>query len=409
MFNYLNIIYNILIIMAEQNSPETNKNEFYKIIREFVPDLLTTFPEYKEVLTQGIIDILQENTTTDDSHAVYDHCLSVYPPRFFDILYQNEEMFSNSEHDHLYFLPNIDFKKIWQEDISEKTKEVLFKYLQLVLFSVVSDVKSENSFGDTAKLFEAINEDELKNKLEKTLNDMQGLFEEQANAGDDISNINLNNLPNPDSIHDHLNGMLGGKLGKLAREIAEETADELDVNMDDATSVNDVFQKLFRNPGKLMNMVKGIGNKIETKIKSGELNESELMKEAGEMMTKMNNMPGMGNIKSMLKKFGLPMGKGSGVNMGAFQNQMAKNMRLAQARERMKARSARKKQNTVVQTMTEEERLERERIAQEIQDKLISEEVYKSARVKKNKKRRKKKDGKKMKSKKSSVSHEINS
>ena len=46
----------------------------------------------------------------------------------------------------------------------------------------------------------------------------------------------------------------------------------------------------------------------------------------------------------------------------------------------MKARSARKKQNTVVQTMTEEERLE-ERIAQEIQDKLISEEVYKSARL----------------------------
>ena len=164
-----------------------------------------------------------------------------------------------------------------------KRLRVLFKYLQLVLFSVVSDVKSENSFGDTAKLFENINEDELKNKLEKTLNDMQGLFEEQANAGEDISNININNLPNPDSIHDHLNGMLGGKLGKLAREIAEETADELDVNMDDATSVNDVFQKLFRNPGKLMNMVKGIGNKIETKIKSGELNESELMKEAGEI------------------------------------------------------------------------------------------------------------------------------
>ena len=154
----------------------TNKTEFYKIIKEFVPDLLHTFPEYKETLHQGIIDVLQDNVDTEDVTQLYDHCLSVYPERFFDILYQNKDIFADTSKE-LFFLPNIDFVKIWAEDISDKTRNVIWKYLQLILFSVLSDVKHEKSFGDTAKLFEAINEEELKTKLEKTLEEMQNIFE----------------------------------------------------------------------------------------------------------------------------------------------------------------------------------------------------------------------------------------
>jgi hypothetical protein len=67
-----------------------------------------------------------------------------------------------------------------------------------------------------------------------------------------------------------------GKLGKLAMELAEETANELDLDMNDAKSATDVFQKLFKNPGKLMGMVKTVGSKLDEKLKSGEIKESEL-------------------------------------------------------------------------------------------------------------------------------------
>ena len=374
---------------------KNNKDEFYKIIREFVPDLLHTFPECKENLNQGIIDVLQENNDTDDAKSLYTHCLSVYPERFFDILYQNDSMFKDSESE-LFFLPNIDFKSLWSEEISDKTREVIWKYLQLILFSVLSDVKHEKSFGDTAKLFEAINESELKDKLEKTLEEMHSLFENEDGTPIDTSNINMDNLPDRESIHEHLNGMLGGKLGSLAREIAEETAEELNMDMENASSVNDVFQKMFRNPGKLMNMVKNIGSKIEHKIQSGELKESELMKEAGEMVSKMNNMPGMGNIKSMLKQFGLPVGKGAGVNMGAFQSHMAQNMRQSQMRERMQERLAKKQnpQQNVVLSSEEQQRLEM--IARKAEMELLG-EVERTPRVKKNKKNKKAKKDKKAK------------
>ena len=364
----------------------TNKTEFYKIIKEFVPDLLHTFPEYKETLHQGIIDVLQDNVDTEDVTQLYDHCLSVYPERFFDILYQNKDIFADTSKE-LFFLPNIDFVKIWAEDISDKTRNVIWKYLQLILFSVLSDVKHEKSFGDTAKLFEAINEEELKTKLEKTLEEMQNIFDMGAdgeNAPVDGSNINLENLPDPDEIHSHINGMLGGKLGALAREIAEETAQDLDIDVENATNVNDVFQKMFRNPGKLMNMVKNIGSKIESKIQSGEIKESDLMKEAGEMMTKMNTMPGMGNIKSMLKQFGLPMGKGSKVNMGAFQAHMNQNMRQSKMRERLQQRLAQRKMATTnVQTQQPIH-------VQETPDNVVE----KTPRVKKNKRRRRRKKNK---------------
>ena len=44
------------------------------------------------------------------------------------------------------------------------TKSTIWKYLQLILFSIVPNITSEDSFGDSAKLFEAINQDEFKEK-----------------------------------------------------------------------------------------------------------------------------------------------------------------------------------------------------------------------------------------------------
>ena len=55
-----------------------------------------------------------------------------------------------------------------------------------------------------------------------------------------------------------------------------------------------------------MNMVKNVGSKLDEKLKSGEIKESELMKEASELMEKMKNMPGMKNMDSLLSKMGIP-------------------------------------------------------------------------------------------------------
>ena len=294
---------------VDTQEPQEISEELVKVIYDLINDILFTFPEFKDGLNLDLHNI-KETRDEDSIQNVYEHIKNVFPERFFDILYKNEEMFVKDEID-TEFLPGIDFKDLWKTDISDNTKETIWKYLQIILFSVIGKVNSQDSFGDTAKLFEAINEDDLKNKLEEAMSNLQNMMDD---GPIDVSGINLDQLPKPDDIQGHISGLLDGKLGKLAKEIAAETAEELNIDAENATSVNDVFQNLFKNPGKLMSLVQNVGGKLDSKIKSGEIKESELMQEAGELLGKMKDMPGMGDIQSMLSKMG--MGGPGGGGMG---------------------------------------------------------------------------------------------
>ena len=338
----------------EKNTTENNDSEnekFSKIIIDFTKDILNTFPEFADDLDEHLTNII---TYTDDeelssTNYLFQYCKSVYPEKFFDILYQNKELFEKNEP--LYLLPGIDFNYIWASDISDKTRETIWKYLQLLLFTLVSDINDEKSFGDTAKLFEAINNDEFKTKLEDTIKDMHNIF----NSSDASGNEGMN-IPNADEMHEHITGMLDGKLGRLAREIAEETAGELDLDLSEDSNINDVYEKLFKNPSKLMGLVKNVGSKLDTKLKSGDIKESELMAEATELMKKMKDMPGMGNMQEMLGKMGLGgdgmniqemmkgmkgysskamKGKAGQMNMNNFSAMMEKNMNESKRREQI--------------------------------------------------------------------------
>ena len=382
--------------------------EFKKVIFEFLGDISNTFPEYKSTLSlfldsNGVKLTTSESETSETQkqkviNILYEYCSKVYPERFFDILYKNEKLFNKMEYNvNTHFLPNIDFSVLWNtEGISDATRETIWKYLQLILMTIITNIDDRKSFGDAANLFEAINEDELRNKLEETIQQMYNMFEhtnatpptpnttpnadpasdtpDTTNPAFDFfdwaksmgANNNANNADananekepnaNAESIHDHISQILNGKIGKLAKEIAEETAKDVDFDMNDFTggegengSTNgenvdfkNVFQKMFKNPGKLMSLVKNVGSKLDQKFKSGEIKESELMQEASDLLSKMKNMPGMGNLTDMLNKMGMGgmmggMGGGgnSKVNIGAMQSNLQRNMKMSKMKERM--------------------------------------------------------------------------
>lgn len=353
-------------------------------------DLLTTFPELKDELDNNLKNIMNSEDKDEASiKIVQKHCAAVFPERFFDILYQNEEIFTNAK-TNTEFLPNIDFSKLWKENITDTTKQSIWKYLQVILFSVVSNISDQKSFGDTAKLFEAINHDEFKKKLEDTITEMQSIFmsnmkvddsDDDADAADaadtetadtetedtdaadtDAANTENNetnhstkknashkkpglfpgmeNLPDPKELQDHISKLMEGKLGSLAKEIAEETAKDMNIDMNDSDSVNDIFQKLFKQPTKLMSLVKNVGTKLDEKMKSGDIKESELLEEANSIMQKMKDMPGMGNMKDLFSKMGMS-GK---MNMGATEANLKRNMKGAKQRDRMREKLARRQE-----------------------------------------------------------------
>jgi len=272
---------------------------------------------------------------------LFHYCQKKIPPRFFDILYQNENIFKEDSDTDTEFLPKIHFKNLWQCEISQKTKDTIWKYLQLIMFSIVSSMEDKKAFGDAAKFFEAINEDDLKSKFEEIMTQMHGFFDASANSTGLDGKINVD-IPDAAHLHEHISSMLDGKLGNLAREIAEETATNLQNELGDITDIKDVFQGLIKNPTKFMNLVKTFGDKLDSKIKSGDLKESELITEATEMMEKMKNIPGMGNIKSMLDKMvmgGMGLGGKGKVNTGAMESNLNQKMKIAKTKERIRAKA----------------------------------------------------------------------
>ena len=327
---------------SEDNSDIRTK-EFGKILTDFVRDLLITFPELEKDLDTNLAAIRDGTFTEEVIKTIRDHCTARLPERFFDILYQNEDMFANEELD-LYFLPGINFGSLWTANISDKTRTTIWKYLQLFLFDTVADMSDGSSFGDTAKLFEAMDQDVFRNKLEDTINHMQSMFtgetteedpDDSDNVGHEKPHSNIPEFPDAQKIHDHVSEMMEGKLGKLAKEIAEETSEEMDIDIDNASSINDVFKKLFKNPARLMQLVKNVGSKIDKKLKDGDIKESELIEEATELIKKMKDTPGMGNLQEMFSKMGMP--QGGKANTAAMQSQLARRMRLAKQKERMRS------------------------------------------------------------------------
>jgi hypothetical protein len=170
---------------------DTIPEEFSKVIKDFVQDIKSTFPEvsplinkwWKDKSSFSNIENIEEreklclDAETKSTKFLFKYCQKKFPPRFFEILYQNEDMFKEDSESDTEFLPHIHFKNLWQFDISQKTRDTIWKYLQLIMFSIVGSIDNKEAFGDTSKLFEAINEDEFKTKLEETMEQMSGLFE----------------------------------------------------------------------------------------------------------------------------------------------------------------------------------------------------------------------------------------
>ena len=121
-----------------------------------------------------------------------------------------------------------------------------------------------------------------------------------------------------------------------------------------------------------MDLVTKVGGKLDDKIKSGDIKESELLSEAAEMMQNMKNMPGMENIQNMFKQGGMG-GMGSDkMNLNAMQSQLQRNIKLAKQKERMKKKAEQKSDSSETNTVSDEMFDNANKVAMEL---LISEGV----------------------------------
>ena len=326
---------------------------FKTTVNDLLTDLTATYPEYTNLWKDWI------DTNDDNYKKLFDYMSEVFPERFFDILYQNEEIFSKDDDTNVNFLPGVDFKLLYNCDgISENTKKTLWKYLQLLLFTTIGSIDDKSKFGDAANLFNGIDEDDLQNKLKETMEGITGFFNEMGfddKTKSDTSDTSGNKteftfdasdgMPDIDGIHEHLKGIFDGKIGSLAKELAEEITSEFEDMMEggDEKTSEDIIKKLMKNPKKMMDMVKTVGDKLQTKMDSGEISKDELMKEAGEILSKMKEMGGSKEINEMFKKFagGMGLGKNAKIDINALKRMTQQET----MKERLRSKIDKRKQN----------------------------------------------------------------
>lgn len=347
---------------------QTIPSNFRTVIADFTNDLSTTYSEYSYLWSKWNNAEVSEGELKE----LFDYSVKVYPERFFDIIYQNTDIFKDDSEVNVNFLPNVNFKLLFNcHDISENTKKTIWKYLQLILFTVVGGVKDKTNFGDTMNLFDGINEGDLQEKLKETMSGLTDFFKnveskmDSENTNEEFKNMfenmpnaeefknpfeKMGGMPDVENLQDHLKSLFDGKIGSLAKEMAEEISGEftdlIGEDMNDVTNTQDVIKKLMKNPKKIMDLMKTVSGKLDSKMKSGEISREELMKEAGDLMGKMKDMGGQDQFNEMFKNMAKSMG-GMGKNMKLDTNALDRMTKQASTRDRIRAKMQDRKQKQI--------------------------------------------------------------
>lgn len=420
---------NINELLLDSNKVITLIN-FYKIFKDLIIDLNNSFKDKIGFIIQNNKDYqniinyclpnYKENINADEYvnsldltclsiefmksiNNVYEYCKRTFAIRSIDILYQNEDIFLNksnvkvSEENpqiiNTMFLPDIEFSELYYDDTSEQTKQTLWKYLQLILFNIITTIDDISFFGDSLELLKIIDGEKFSSKIQSTIEELSKIFSSKEKAdthndnnSEDVNEEDVTNKPNfsemfdmsnnpfnmfnemfnnanetnessstnessannndyaiPDKeeLFSHINKLINGKIGSLAKEIAEETTKDMDLDAENITDVNDVLKGFMKNPTKLLGLISKISNKINSKMKDGSLKESELLEEATSVFKNMKNMPGMGNFNDIFKSMNLDqfMPKGGKINPNAFQNMMEQNVKMSKMKERMRKKA----------------------------------------------------------------------
>lgn len=267
-------------------------NQLSSIFSSFIRDLSKTFPEIKNCLYRNY-----ENEITNESINL-EECPKI--KEFLNKVKENEEFIKNK--DESFFnkdfelLEGISFKRLWEKNISDKTKGIIWKYLQS--FTIINiNLNSSDKLKDileSMKESDEISKDKIKDK--KTAKDLQDLkkltenISEPESTGDELDLENM------------LGGMMDSDIGKIAKEVAE-TMDFKSIlgNVDESSNPMELMSQLL-NPEKMNSIFQNINQVMDNKVKKGDLNPEDLKTEAENMYGNMSSNPMFSSMMNQMNQ-----------------------------------------------------------------------------------------------------------
>ena len=255
------------------------KFNFY--LKSFLGELVTIFPEHKETIDNEYSEVLGAESLIVDTY-VKEYMDSV-TPYHSDIAQKNDKLFLGENE--LKFLRNLDFRGFWTKDLSDSTRENVWKYLQTLYVLGRKIVASDDDVNEMLN--------ELNSKDEETLKSHQ---KEMMDMIENMSKITDENRSNNSEVENLFNN---GIISDIAKELTTELdLDKLD--MGNPQNMNEAFSNIMGGGGgnNFFNLISKVGEKIQNKVESGQINQGDLISEAQKMMGGLRNPEQM--AKSMM-------------------------------------------------------------------------------------------------------------
>jgi len=255
----------------------TQINNFKKHFFKFIDNLKKTFPEYTSTIDKHYSESWG---SLDDINNFYNK-LTPYS-KYISI--SNDKLFY--DHTELYFLNEINFVLLWRDKkLTDRSKEYLWKHLHTLL--IIGNLINNIDINDLLKSIDLNKPANAESSSSNSINPIIGNESQMKDAKESVKHLfNSNNSAN--------NNFIGGMVEDIAGELSQEFGKNPNI-----LNPQSLLSGLFGNNNDnnpLMNIVKNVSNKIETRVKDGNIDEKELLSSAQGLFSQMNlpqGMPGM--------------------------------------------------------------------------------------------------------------------
>lgn len=252
------------------------------VFKNFIQDIIKVFPEYKIKLEDVYNEVLILDTCSIEEQELLKEFLSRVHKLNKQITNKDEQVFESDP----VILTDISFRHIWSTNISDKTKEIIWKYLQtfcLLSLTHTSNQQLQNALSDlsenkTIELTDKKLASDVK-KIKKMTENIQEPLPEPSPEPE---------APNP--LEGMENMMLQSDIGKIANEVSKSLDIESMLDSVDSDNPLEIMQTLMSGDGigKIMNTIQ---QTVNQKVDSGEINQEAMIQQAQSMYQSMGQNP----------------------------------------------------------------------------------------------------------------------
>ena len=279
------------------------ETKFVELFDSFIHDLSKTYPEIKSCLYRNY-----EECLTRDQGFDFQECKPLQD--FIEIVESERRKISKKDErffDKEDILMEISFRKLWDKNISNKTRQTIWKYFQgfsLLILKMNSSEALQALQGDDSLGTVDIDKD-MASEMREIKRLAEGIQE---------------NTIDMDGAEADLDGMLGNMMDSNIGQIAKEVAETMDIesmfgSIDENSNPMELMSHLM-NPEKMGGIFQNIQQVMDQKMERGDLSQDDLKREAEGMYGSMAKNPMFSSVMNQMGGLGQDGGLGQAGGLG---------------------------------------------------------------------------------------------